>query len=446
MLAPFQELGDSVARQWEHAKRTEAAFIEIASNALCESHLLTAIEPEDIASWLFNAKEFPPQDLNDFGQPPVILYQGDGFYIQALFWLDATTAIHEHSFVGAFGVLHGGSVHSTYQFTPDKAYSNRLVAGSVKFCGSELLSRGDVRPILLAGDLIHALFHLDRPSVSIVVRTNSDETRPQFYYARPYLALEDHNLPAHLTIQRKMLDSLWKSDRPLFWRLAWQFAENCDPFMLYHALLTGFRDTTDSENWNALLEAARRNNGGLVDIILPCIELETRAARISSLRNTVHDKTHRLFLALLLNVPCPEEIYRLIGQHFPNEAPRELAVRWLREIFEKEQAGVKFTRSWMCLIERMLQDPDFENSREFLAQRFRANTKETEEKLRSTWHQLQSFEVVKPLMVTSPVAQVGLNGAYRVRSAKSDETLNSFLNSVEAAASTQHPFQSRKNQ
>lgn len=408
MLASFQELGDSVASKWEHAGRTEAAFIEIATNALCESRLFTTIGPGDIASWLFNAKQLPPQDLHDFGQPPVILYQGDGFYIQALFWIDATTAIHEHSFVGAFGVLHGASVHSTYQFTPAKAYSNRLVAGTVKFCGSELLSRGDVRPIFLAGDLIHALFHLDRPCVSIVVRTNSEETRRQFYYAKPYLALEDQKLPAHLTIQRKMLDSLWKSDRPLFWCLSRQFVENCDPFMLYHALLIGFRDTTDTENWEALLEAARRNNGELVDIILPCIEQETRSSRICSLRNTVHDKTHRLFLALLLNVPCPEEIYRLIRQHFPNEDPRSLAVRWLGEIFEKEQAGVKFTRSWLCLIERMLQDPDFENSREFLAQRFRANTKETEEKLRKTWDRLQSFEVVKPLMITTPIAQVAV--------------------------------------
>jgi hypothetical protein len=407
MLAPFQELGDSVANKWEHAGRTESAFVEIATNALCDSRLL-AMQAGDIASWLLSAKQLPPQHIYDFGQPPVILYQGDGFYIQALFWIDGTTAIHEHAFVGAFAVLHGASVHSTYQFTPVKAYSNRLVAGSLKFCGSELLSRGDVRPILLRGGLIHALFHLDRPSVTIVVRTNSEETRPQFCYAKPYLALEEQELPAHLTVQRKMLDSLWKSNRPLFWRLARQFAENCDPFMLYHALLLGFRDTTDAENWEALLEAARRNNGELVDIILPCIEQETRSARICSLRNTVHNKTHRFFLALLLNVPCPEEIYRLIRQHFPNENPRALAVRWLGEIFEKEHAGVKFTRSWLCLIERMLQDPDFENSREFLAQRFRANTKETEEKLRSTWRRLQSFEVVKPLMVTAPIAQVAV--------------------------------------
>lgn len=404
MLASFQELGDSIAAQWEHAGRTDAAFIEIAANALSGSGLLTTLLPGEIASWLFKGEQLPPQDLHEFGQPPVVLYQGDGFYIQALFWLDGTTAIHEHSFVGAFGVLHGASVHSTYQFTAAKAYSNRLVAGSIKFCGSELLSRGDVRRILPAGNLIHALFHLDRPSVSIVVRTNSEETRPQFYYAKPYLALEDQKLPAHLTIQRKMLDSLWKSERPLFWRLSRQLAENCDPFMLYHALLIAFRDTTDTESWNGLLEAARRNNGELVDIILPCIEQETRSARICSLRNTVHDKTHRLFLALLLNIPCPEEIYRLIGRHFPNENPRTLVVRWLGEIFKKEQSGVRFTRSWLCLIERMLHDPDFENSREFLTQRFNASTKENQERLRNTWNQLQSFEILKPLVIAAPAA------------------------------------------
>jgi len=54
----------------------------------------------------------------------------------------------------------------------------------------------------------------------------------------------------------------------------------------------------------------------------------------------------------------------------------------------------------------MLQDADFENSRDFLAQRFKAPTIEAEEKLRSAWNRLQSFEILKPLVIPASAAQV----------------------------------------
>lgn len=87
--------------------------------------------------------------------------------------------------------------------------SDRLSMGRTNFLNSELLRRGDVRTIHSGGRLIHALFHLDRPSVSLVVRTfNLDKGQPQYYYSRPYLALHDQNLSGTITIQIRMLKAL----------------------------------------------------------------------------------------------------------------------------------------------------------------------------------------------------------------------------------------------
>jgi hypothetical protein len=45
------------------------------------------------------------------------LVQELGTRIEALFWVDGTTSIHQHSFSGAFQVLAGKSIHSRYRST-----------------------------------------------------------------------------------------------------------------------------------------------------------------------------------------------------------------------------------------------------------------------------------------------------------------------------------------
>jgi len=59
MSTLFQELGDTVARQWQEANRNEEKFIEIATAALRDSELLTRIGPEEIASWLIKSEQIP---------------------------------------------------------------------------------------------------------------------------------------------------------------------------------------------------------------------------------------------------------------------------------------------------------------------------------------------------------------------------------------------------
>ena len=50
-----------------------------------------------------------------FGDLPLTLARGNGFSIQLLLWTVGSTAIHTHSFSGAFTVLKGSSLHTLYQ-------------------------------------------------------------------------------------------------------------------------------------------------------------------------------------------------------------------------------------------------------------------------------------------------------------------------------------------
>lgn len=406
LLKPFEDLGNTIVSKWQETGRNEEAFAEIAATALSESGVLTTVEPHEIVSWIMQSQRVPEQDPQDFGQPPIKLYSGEGFYIQALFWIDGTTSIHEHAFVGAFGVLQGSSVESTYTFTPEKAVSDRLTVGRTKFLSAELLTRGDVHPIHSADRLIHSLFHLDRPSVSIVIRVpKAKSSRPQYFYSTPYLALQNDDLPKIVTIQLQMLESLWVIDRASFWKTAIEISHSCDPYTLHQVLARAFRvSPADSTGWASLLAAAGSRDQWLLDHILPCLQEDRRTEKLTGLRSSVHDPMHRFFLALLLNVPSRLELYRLVEKRFPQERSSALVIRWLGEIFKEKQAGIKLTPSWLFLLDRILEDPEFEHSRATLRELFRCGQEADEEKIRNAWVYLQSLDILAPLMNTTASA------------------------------------------
>jgi len=401
VINAFECLGNKIAKEWMQKNSQEEAFAEIATAQLAESNILTTVAPEEIVSWLMKPEHVLEQKVSQFGQPPVRVYTGDNFYIEALFWIDGTTSIHEHAFSGAFGVLAGSSVQSTYAFTPEKAASERLIVGHTRFVTSELLDRGSVRPIHSGDKLIHSLFHLDRPSVSIVVRSSSKlrDARPQYFYLKPHLALYDFDLPSLWVIQTRMFESLARTDVPSFWKAAQEISGHCDPFMLFRVLSIAFRlKNKDNQSWDFLLSIIPSQSRWLLDYVLPCVEENERTAKISSLRAKVHDAAQRFFLALLLNVPTREELLKLVAERFPGQAPQSLILTWLAEIFREKKAGIQLNSEMLFLLEHILQDSNFEHAMPVLREAFRCEGQADEQLMRNVWLHLQTVDIFRPLL------------------------------------------------
>jgi hypothetical protein len=399
MLQEFEDLGTTVAKRWGNAGLNPAAFADISTEALAESRLLHTLDPAKVVDWLMSSKNIPEQGAGDFGQPPINVFVGQQFYIEILYWLESTTSIHEHAFTGTFGVLHGSSVHSAYRFEPMKIECNKVMIGNVTFASSELLNKGDVRPIHPGSDLIHALFHLDWPSISLVIRTSDTITdRPQYNYYKPYLAMEDFNIPKREKVQLRMLKSLLRTDEAAFWRSARQLLAQGDPFVACHVLSIAYLKSKGNENWNLLLDLARHHHGDLAHYIGPCLQEQVRASRLTALRDVVRDPVHRFFLALLLNVPTREEVYKLVALRFPGQDPKSLVLRWLGEIFAEKRAGIRLTPSLLSLLDRMLEDPEFEHCKDQLKQQFQATEEDDELKLMHAWNKIQSVDLLRPLL------------------------------------------------
>ena len=96
----FQTLGAQVERDWRDKNYHEEAFPDIAARALAEKDALKKVSPWDIIQGLLTETDLPRQRRDEFGDLAIVVHQGERFRIEAYFWLDGTTSIHQHGFSG----------------------------------------------------------------------------------------------------------------------------------------------------------------------------------------------------------------------------------------------------------------------------------------------------------------------------------------------------------
>jgi hypothetical protein len=286
---------------------------------------------DDLLELAFAPARLPGQrELHtDFGQPPITLFDNGQFYVSVLFWLDGTTVIHEHNFSGAFHVLHGGSIHTTFDFASSRTISEYLRIGALHQRNIEVLERGATREIRSGSDTIHSLFHLDRPSASVVVRTASAAvSRPQLTYSRSGVAYwEDFDLEN--LKRRKDLMGILNSRRPGGLReLISPWLESTD----FLSAFIGLRHAVEllaPEAGDALLAGMQSRHEGLAALVGGVVEHGRQEYCIVRRRAATKDPSLRFFLAVLMNARGREDALRLIRARFPEQDPVERILEWV---------------------------------------------------------------------------------------------------------------------
>ncbi len=340
MDAYFNELGRTVLERWKRANFSLAKFPAIARTALEER---PPAEHVDLAAFM---REFllddeqPFQTQSGFGQPEIVAYNHPRFYIQLLFWLDGTTDIHQHEFSGAFHVLAGSSIHAHFGFENANPVTSHLRVGDVRMKKIELLETGRTVPIISGGSCIHSLFHLDTPSVTVVVRTQNDPgTGPQFNYLPPHIAL-DPIFDDALTMRRKqLLDVLEQVEDPTYPELVLEMIAELDFERGFFILQNGMGHLRDLGEWETVLAAFRKKHGKLAAGVPATLDEIVRRDVIAGLRSSIAEPEHRFFLALLLNVPTRADLLKLVAQRFPKTAPVETVLRWAEELGQASDFG-----------------------------------------------------------------------------------------------------------
>lgn len=342
MNAFFNDLGRQVLAQWKKVNFSLEKFPSIARKALeARPPSKNVALPELMREYLLNDEQ-PLQSMSGFGQPELIAYEHPRLYIQLLFWLDGTTDIHQHEFSGAFHVMHGSSIHAHYTFENARSVTPHLRLGDVRMKQIELLETGRTVPIVSGQSCIHSLFHLDSPSVTVVLRTHNDPgTGPQFNYLPPHLAVD----PMHadtLTMRRKqLLDVMEQGDAPAYAGLVKEMLGTLDFergfFILQHSMAA----LRDRGEWHAALKIFRQRHGQLAAGVQATLEEGVRRDLIKNMRSTIAAPEHRFFLALLMNAPTRADLLTLVKRRYPKPAPVETVMRWAQELAVLTEEGVE---------------------------------------------------------------------------------------------------------
>ncbi|HEX8523308.1 MAG TPA: hypothetical protein VF669_13710 [Tepidisphaeraceae bacterium] len=341
MQALFKELGDTVLERWKRQNFSLANFPQIATTALDAQSPARKVKLQALVRDFLVNEEQPAQTDSPFGEPELVVYSHPRFYIQLLFWMDGTTAIHQHEFSGAFHVMHGSSIHAHYEFENAQLVTPYIRVGDLRMEKMEILETGRTLPIVSGEEDIHSLFHLDSPSVTVVVRTQHDPgTGPQLNYLPPHIAVDPHFSDTLMVRRKQLLDVLEQSEDAQYVELVMEMIGDLDferGFSLLHHCIQPLQHL---EQWEPVLHLFQEKHGSLAAGVAATLEEDVRRSVIKSMRSTIIEPEHRFFLALLMNAPTRDHLFSLVKQRFPKQAPAAVVMRWAEELMEMSDAGV----------------------------------------------------------------------------------------------------------
>lgn len=354
----FAEIGSEIERVWHLQNYEEQVFSELAITALKQANLPQQINLASIYDWVFgeNVMGYQP-NLGGFGwEPKLTMFYNPRFSIELLFWLDATTTIHQHQFEGAFQVLVGSSIQREYKFEQQERINASLLLGQLTAEKTEMLRTGDVRPIRGGARFIHSVFHLDSPSVSLLIRNATGlEAIPAFSYFDPGIAINYEKVEPQLAHRLGVLEVLRRTDQPTFVKYAQSFLKDADFFATVRFLGQFGAELVSARILESMLELVSERHGANRGCMLAQALAEfNRQQSVVRLRQTISDREHRLFAAILLNAPNREGALQLLRQLESVSDPVKQMVDWVRTLAEQKKPGIDLDESALQVFDYLL--------------------------------------------------------------------------------------------
>lgn len=177
----FAGIADTITGLWDRADPNHLVNAAVAGLRAAD---LPNIDPSSCLEWAVTSGALPEQSWDfDFGQPAITVARTPDFRIDLLYWTENASAAHDHVTCGAFAALHGDRVHTQFEFAESKVFDENLAGGTLTRTGLEIMRTGQVRPI--TPELIHEIYWLQKPSVTLVVRCESHpglHRRPREYW------------------------------------------------------------------------------------------------------------------------------------------------------------------------------------------------------------------------------------------------------------------------
>lgn len=419
----FAELGKTVEDLWVDKNYDEELFPEIAAKALKEANLPEKVTAWEVIEWTLAQTHLPEQkDLpGRFGDPPITLYNSPRFHIDTYFWLEGTTSIHQHAFCGAFQVLHGSSIHSWYEFDEKVKVNSFTKVGDINLKQCELLLVGDVQEIWAGKDYIHSLFHLDQPSVTIVVRTHKSPLYlPQFDYRKPFLAMDPFFDESNTVKKMQCITALIRSKHPDVDEHIATMLEKADFQSTYGILATirgylnqnqidqMFNLDAPKDRFAWFMDIVKKRHGELSDVFPKVFAHQDKLNEILNRRHYITDPEQRFFLALLLNVEGKDNIFALIKEKYADAEPLDKVLDWVFDLSQTRVLGSNIPNALgienfddfdLFILENLMADKSADEIGMALKTDYPSdNIDELQKDLPTRTEKLQNAALLKPLL------------------------------------------------
>lgn len=419
----FQTLGAEIERLWRDKNYDETVFPEIAANSLREANLPEKISAWDVIDWTLNQTQLPVQQdvYAKFADPPITIYNSPRFHIDVYFWLEGTTAIHQHSFCGAFQVLHGSSLHSWYDFERSESINTFTEIGEINLKLCELLSIGDVQPIWAGKQYIHGLFHLEQPSATIVVRTHkSPMFLPQYSYHKPFLAIDPFFEEPNSLKKIQSITALIRSKHPdtdkfianlldaSDFQTSFQILSTVRHYLQSNQIDRMFNLDAPQNRFDALLDVVKKRHGERANVFPKVFAHQAKVDEIVKRRSYITEPEHRFFLALLMNVEGRERIFSLVKQRFPDAEPIDKILDWTYDLAQTRVVGLNIPNAVgiedfgdldLFILESLLKDMTDEEAENALESEYKMEiTDEVRQNLNNKREQIRQSIIFEPLL------------------------------------------------
>jgi hypothetical protein len=293
--------------------------------------------------------------------------------------------------------MDGSSLHSCYSFVPQRVVNSRLSIGALSRVSAELLQRGSVRPIIPGPKGAHALFHLERPSTSLVVRTHSDQrAQPQFEYHWPFYAMDPFFTNEVLTRKCQLLTLAHQYDAAALPRIAAEYLQHQDFESVIRILLYMQRLNLDRPIMTDMAATVARRFGELGTGLEALVTSGHRDYFLYQLRQLVRDPERRLLLAFLLNRLTASEIMGIVASKYDSQTPQDLVSHWICALVG-QLLGIEPTGLFVSAVSNLLQENDFHLAQVKTATEFGRSTASDLDSIGKLLHILAGSEFFKPM-------------------------------------------------
>jgi len=333
-LEVLDDLADRIHSRWSAVNFDEALFAELSAAALRETELSSRISGAEIVSSLI-APWRSTDNLSTHGSSAVVpLLSSTHFEIRAHLWVDEIGSPHQHGWAGAYQVIEGSSLQTRLTFHQLERIRRGFHLGELETHSIGMLKPGDTVAVEPGREMIHALWHIDRPAVSISVRTKQHTDRTMDCL-RPGLAYEAQSQDVDSEMRNRCLAFLARFDDSAYQDQLKQLVSHADLPTTFFALRQAYLELEPVSE--GVLATARSHHGDLFPIVERSLEDLSRLRTFTHLRSQVREPEARLFLGLLYMAQDREAIRTFLTRYRPDVDLSDAMGEYLANLLIRQQ-------------------------------------------------------------------------------------------------------------